>query len=98
MPGHPIAFVRGKIESRVRDSVDIAVAVRWNAVEISLLPRRPMLAQPSLDRTGRDRVHHDALARQLDRKHLAQVHGRRLRRAVGDAAHVAALARYRADL
>src|SRR5262249_35205372 len=78
MSRHPVAFIGGKIEGRIRHRIDIAIGTRWNTVEITLLSRRPVSADAGLNWAGRDRIHHHTLTGELNRKHLAYVHDRRL--------------------
>ena len=49
VPCHPIAFIRGKVESCVRYGIDIAIGMRWNAIEVTLLSRWSVLADAGLN-------------------------------------------------
>ena len=33
VPRHPIALIRGKVERCISDGIDIAITMRWNAIE-----------------------------------------------------------------
>src|SRR5262245_25695837 len=61
VPRHPIAFIRGKVESGARHGIDIAIGMRWNAIEVALLSARSVVADAGLDWTRGDRVDHDPL-------------------------------------
>src|SRR5215467_9118882 len=49
MPRDPAAFIRGKVEGSVRDGINGAVTLHWNALEVAPLARRSVPADASLD-------------------------------------------------